>query len=393
MTSQMPIKVLFIVPSLRRAGAETQVVNLVNRLDVNQFEKHLLVFEKELDLIDRLNRDYVRFHHVLRTRRWFDWNLVLMISRVINVENIDVLHCSSPFSAFWGWLASKLSVRKPPVIVAIHTTISRGLKEELQNRIVYQWILRRCDSIVFVCKQQMEYWRERYHFLESISDVIYNGVDTDCFEPNAFTDDGRLFRQRYGIPSYATVLTCIAGFRPEKGQHLLVDAYALIGNTNIFIVFAGDGQTRDKIQDQVHAYGIGDQFRFVGEITDVRPVLAGTDLLILPSTAVETFSMAMLEALAMETPVLASNIGGMSEAVIEGKTGSLFRLGDIENLASKINALAFDQSFLQEMGKNGRKLVVSQFREDQMVTAIADLLRRVAAGRSTPVCCSDTDIR
>ncbi|WP_295405069.1 glycosyltransferase family 4 protein [uncultured Thiocystis sp.] len=385
MLQQLPIKALFIVPSLRRAGAETQVVNLVNRLDANQIEKHLLVFEKEIDQLDRLDQDCVRFHHVLRTRRWFDWNLILMISHVINVEKIDVIHCSSPFTAFWGWLASKYSVNKPPVIAAIHTTISRGLKEELQNRFIYQWILRRCDAIVFVCMRQREYWLKKYHFLEGNSEVIYNGIDTDHFEPIAFIDEGRLFRKIHEIPYDATVLTCIAGFRPEKGQKILVDAYAMIDRKDTFVVFAGDGQTRQAIQDQVTAYGIGDRVCFIGEVADVRPVLASTNLLILPSTAVETFSMAMLEALSMEIPVLASDIGGMSEAVIEGSTGSLFQPGNTENLACKINSLTSDLCSLQLMGKNGRKLVLSQFREDQMVSEMAALLRRIVYTKSLTI--------
>ncbi len=369
------LSVLFIVPSLRRAGAETQVVNLVNGLDPYEFQKHLLIFEDDASQLGRIDTQQVHFHHASRTRRWFDYKLLAQVVHVIDEHKIDVVHCSLQFALFWGWLASKRSNKRPKVIAALHTTINVDLKTELQDRIIYQWILRDCDGIFFVCERQREYWERRYPFLIGRSTVVHNGVDTGKFDPLAFTDLGAGFRQNHGIPRDVVVLSSVARFSPEKGQHLLVSACSEIKDFDAYVVFAGAGPLRKEIEEQVRVAGLAKQVRFVGDLEDVRPLLAASDLLVLPSTAVETFSMAMLEALAMRTPVLGSDIGGMREAVIENETGVLVEPGDISGLAMKIRSLVSDKAHLKEMGLKGRQLVMDKFSESHMINRTGNAIR------------------
>lgn len=378
--TKRPIAVLFIVPSLRRAGAETQVVNLVNGMNPVDFEKHLLIFE-EADQLNRVDQKSVQFHQARRTRRRLDFSLVAQIARVIDKENIDVIHCSLQFSILWGWLARIIAKRKPALIGVLHTTINVDLKSELQDRLLYQWILRRCQAILFVCEKQKSYWAEKYPFLSRRSEVIYNGVDTDWFSPTTFADEGTKLRLAQRIPSDGILLACIARFAPEKGQHLLVTACAALASPSLYLVFAGDGALREQVEHQANQLGIGEQVRFLGNVADVRPLLAAADLLVLPSTAVETFSMAMLEALSMETPVLGSDIGGMGEAVIENETGGLIRPGDVDDLTRQIATLTADKGRLKAMGTRGRKLVIERFSETLMIRQTAQMIRRVSADR------------
>lgn len=375
------IRLLFIVQSLRRAGAETQVVNLVNGLDPHVFDKHLLIFEEQADQLDRVDRETVHFHQASRTRRRLDLGLLNQITRVIEEHQIDVVHCTLQFPLLWGWLASARTPWHPAVIAALHTTINRDLKSELQDRLVYQWILRRCQSVVFVCESQKAYWEGRYPFLTGLSDVVYNGVNTEWFDPKAFQGAGRDLREQLGIPPDAIVLTNVARFDPEKGQRLLVEACASLSDPSIYCVFAGDGPLRSDVHLLARRLDLEDRVRFVGEIADVRPLLAAADLLVLPSTAVETFSMAMLEALSMCTPVLGSDIGGMREAVVENATGALVAPGDVTGLAQKIASLATDRNRLSAMGAAGRDLVVQHFSEAQMIERTASIIRRLADPR------------
>jgi glycosyltransferase involved in cell wall biosynthesis len=371
------IAVLFIVPSLTRAGAETQVVNLANGLDPEAFETHLLSFEQDVSQLERVDRDRVRFHHPRRTRRWIDTDLVRQIARVIEEEEIDIVHCSLQFSVLWAWLARLRTPRRPRIVAAIHTTINVDLKSELQDRVLYQWILRRCEGIIFVCQSQQTHWQSKFPFLVGRSDVIYNGVDTDRFSPEAVPGQGTRLRATLEIPPHAILLCSIARFAPEKGQHLLVEACARARRHDLYLAFAGEGELQGAIVAQVRASGLEARTRFLGNLPDVRPLLAAADLLVLPSTAVETFSMAMLEALAMQTPVLASDIGGMAEAVIEGQTGALVRPGDAAGLTRRIDALTADPSGLAALGTHGRALVVARFSEGRMIDETAAMLERV----------------
>jgi glycosyltransferase involved in cell wall biosynthesis len=353
-------------------------VNLVNGLDSDHFNKHLLIFEKEIQLLERVDQDSVRFHHAERTRRWIDLALVDQITRVIEQEEIDVVHCSLQFSVLWGWLARAKSRRKPRIVAALHTTINVNLKTELQDLALYQWILRRCEGILFVCERQREYWEAKYSFLKGRSDVVFNGVDTGWFEPTAFHLEGARFRLEQHIPPEAVVLACIARFSPEKGQHLLVKAFSAANNEALYLVFAGDGPLRAEVERQVEKLGLGAQVRFVGDVADVRPLLGASDLLVLPSTAVETFSMAMLESFSMATPVLGSDIGGMREAVIDNETGALVPAGDVDGLTRRIIELTADKRRLEAMGARGRALVVRQFSETLMIEKTASIIKRIA---------------
>ena len=374
------IPVLFIVPSLRRAGAETQVVELVDGLDPETYQIHLLAFQPNLDQLERLDKGHVTFHHVPRKGK-LDWSIVRKVAEIIDQYSIGIVHATLQYSLLYGWLGRVLSKHRPALIAAIHTTISADRKEEIQNRLVYQWLLRCCNHVVFVCNKQREYWIARYPFLIKTSSVLYNGVDPAILDPESQAKPAVPDRDSLDIPDDAFVIVCIAGFRKEKGHHILVKAVSRL-DENVYLVFAGDGDLRPAIEKQVTETGLGQRTRFLGVVNDIRAVLCMADVSVLASTAVETFSMAMLESLAMQVPVVGSDIGGMSEAVIPGKTGLLVRPGDVDDLVARLSELVADRSRAAAMGAAGRKLVIQSFSKDKMVDETAQLLQAVL-GKST----------
>jgi glycosyltransferase involved in cell wall biosynthesis len=375
------IKVLFIIPSLRRAGAETQVVDLVNGLDPDIFNVHLLTFQPHLDQLDRIDRERVSFHHVQRKGK-LDLAIVRKVAELIDRYSINIVHATLQYSLLYGWLGRLYARRNPAIVAAIHTTISADRKEELQNRLVYQWLLRRCNHVVFVCHRQREYWVRKYPFLSGMSSVIYNGVDLAEMDVDQVSVPSVRRRAELGIPADAFVIACIAGFRKEKGHHLLVEALARL-DASVYMLFAGDGELRSSIEKQVEAAGLAPRTRFLGVVNDVRSVLSIADISVLASTAVETFSMAMLESLAMGVPVVGSDIGGMSEAVIDGKTGLLVAPGNVEQLAKSLASLAADKTRTAVMGVKGRDLVMQSFTRGKMIAGTASLLRDVAGSLTT----------
>lgn len=375
-SSKSKVAILFIVPSLRRAGAETQVVGLVNGLDPELFQVHLLAFQPHLDQLECVDREHVSFHHILRKRK-IDFGVVKKVAEIIDRYSIKIVHTTLQYSLLYGWLGRAFSRHNPSIVAAIHTTISADRKEELQNRLVYQWLLRRCSHVVFVCKKQREYWLVRYPFLARMSSVIYNGVDPAVLDPERVTVPPPQRRAELDIPNNAFVVACIAGFRKEKGHYLLVDALNRI-DADVYTVFAGDGELRSSIEKQVEAVGLGQRTRFLGVVDDVRSVLSIANVSVLASTAVETFSMAMLESMAMRVPVVGSDIGGMSEAIIVGSTGQLVAPGDVEGLSATLAEFVADPVRTAAMGVAGRNLVMQSFSKDRMVAETTQLLQAVA---------------
>ncbi|WP_207173717.1 glycosyltransferase family 4 protein [Halochromatium glycolicum] len=366
------IAVLLIVPSLRRAGAETQVVDLVNALDPDRFAIHLCAFEADIALLERVAADRVTFHHP-RRRSKYDLGYVRAIGRIIDAHAIEVVHCTLQFSLLVGWLARGYARRRPSLVAALHTTLNRGRKEELQDRLLYRWLLRAAARVIFVSSIQSEYWCRRYPFLEDRSTIVYNGIDLAAKPVDAAGTLGASFRAAAGIPDDAFVIACIAGFRPEKGHRFLIQALAGLPE-DCYLLLAGDGETRSLIEGAVSRAGLGDRVHFLGIVADVWPVLAAADVSVLASTAVETFSIAMLESMAAGLPMVASRIGGMEEAVTDGETGLLLPPGNTAALRDALVLLHGDRHLARRMGQAGRARVERDFTVERMAHTTAAVL-------------------
>ncbi len=368
--------VLFVVPSLRRAGAETQVVELINRLNPERMQKHLVSFQPELDLLDEVDAQQVTFHHLQR-RGKFDLTLVRRLARLIDEYQIELVHCTLQFSMLLARMAIRLARRTPRVVVAIHTTLNRSSKEELFDKYLYASMALRCDQIVFVCEAQSRYWCQRFPAMAERSQVIYNGIDTDRFAPKALAANSDGLRQQLGIDDAKVVLACIAGFRPEKGHRYLLEALARLADTHL--VLAGDGLMRAEIEAQIALNQLGERVHLLGQINDVRPVLHAADTTVLASTAVETFSMAMLESMASATPVVATDIGGLGEAIEPERNGALVVPGDVEALARGLNAVAASRAQAARLGACARECVLERFSVKQMVDETERMLSTILA--------------
>jgi glycosyltransferase involved in cell wall biosynthesis len=365
-------RVLFIVASLIRAGAETQVINLINSLDNNSFDKFLFTYHKRIDQYQRIDHENIRFYNKPK-RRKLDLSVIRSIAAVIDNEKIDVVHCTNPYSLFMGWLAVKLSKSNPQLIVALHTTLIRSTKAKIIEKVVYRYLLRRCSHVIFVCRRQADFWISKYRFLKDKSTVVYNGIDTNHFNATGFQKQAKDLKSRLFIPDDAKIICCIARFRKEKAHDDLIEAFADLED-NVYLLLAGDGPRKQYIENLVKKKGLVNSVKFLGEVPDVRPVLAASDISVLSSTAVETFSIAMLESMSMGVPVVATDIGGLSEAIVPGETGETVRPGDPPLLAITISKMIVDEAKYIGMKKKCRELVADKFTTERMVSATAKIL-------------------
>ncbi|MBJ90402.1 MAG: hypothetical protein CMO98_11160 [Woeseia sp.] len=362
---RMSINALFVVPTLKRAGAETQVIDLINGLDNQKFSKFVVVFGENVDQLDRLDTTNTKFFHIPQKSK-FDFSIASRIAQIIDQYNIDVIHGTIQISLLVAWLALRQAKSKPKLTVAIHTTSNVSIKNELIDRTLYRFLFRSSDSMIFVCQSQARYWGKKFPEIVARSVVLYNGVDPDKFDRSLVKPDGNTLRESLNIPEVATVIACIAGFRPEKGHENLLKVFSTL-SVDTILLLAGDGPCRKAIEYQAQKLNISARVKFLGNLDDVRPVLRISDFSVLASTAVETFSIAMLESLAMEVPVIATDIGGMKEAILPGKTGDLVRAGSETELTKKLSYYVVNKNELISMGKKGRQMVEEKFSLHQMI--------------------------
>lgn len=371
------INALFVVPSLRRAGAETQVVDLVNGLDNSKFKKTLVAFESGLDLLERLDTNETSFHHFLRKHK-YDMSVVPRLARLIDERDIDIIHCTLQIALLFAWAACRVANRKPRLVVAIHTTTNRSLRMDAYDWVLYRPLVASCDRVIFVCNTQAEHWKTKYSELKKKSVVIYNGVDTKRFSEEACEEWLHGWRDTVDIPAGSPVVACVAGFRQEKGHAILIDAFSQLGPDS-YLVLVGDGVLRPDIESCIKAKDVSQQVRLVGEISDVRPVLAASDVTVLASTSVETFSIAMLESMSMGVPVVATDIGGLGEAIIPGVTGELVKPGSVEALRLALSSMLSDPDRITAMGQQARLSVLQKYSKSVMVDKTEALLLDVVS--------------
>ena len=360
-----------------RAGAETQLIDLIDGLPKEEFGKYLLSFESGLDQLSRVNQKEVVFVHVPR-RYKYDIAIAKAIAKLIDEEQIAVVHCTLQIALFMGWLGIKLAKQKPALMVTVHTTMNRSFREEAFDWFLYQWLMRTCKKVIFVCTSQAMHWQHKFPFLKSRAVVVHNGIDVEYFRREPFEEAGRKLRKELAIPDNAVVLCHVAAFRPEKGHEVLLAGFVhvLCHHPNTYLIFAGDGPLRASIELHARQKQLDGHIRFLGSITDVRPLLAASAISILPSTA-ETFSMAMLESLAMEVPVIATAVGGSSEAVQDGRTGLLVSPQDSTALALAIERLISDGDTRKKMGQMGRALIQERFTQRGMRAATSEVFKSV----------------
>jgi len=208
---------------------------------------------------------------------------------------------------------------------------------------------------------------------DHVAEVVYNGVDPAAYEPRTARAGGAELRRRLGIAADSNVISCIAGLRPEKGHTFLFDAFAGLSGSP-WLLLAGDGPERSRLENLTKGLRARDRVCFLGEVRDVRPVISASDVTVLASTAVETFSMAMLESMAMEVPVVATDIGGLSEAIHVGETGDLVPAGDASALRASLQRMLDGDDERRRMGLRGRELIAAEFSVHAMTHATDTLL-------------------
>jgi D-inositol-3-phosphate glycosyltransferase len=208
--------------------------------------------------------------------------------------------------------------------------------------------------------------------------IVFNGVDTDHFRPTPPDPD-----LRRALAGDARRVVLMPGrFMPWKGHAYVIDAFALLRDVSARLVLVGDGETRERLEDQAAAMGIGDTVLFTGTVPhrDMPKYFAAADVVIGASLASETFGMVLAEAMACERPVLASSWRGYDDVVIHGETGERFGAGDPRALAASLRRLLADDGGRAAYAAQGRARVDDLFRWDRVAARVQGVYDRVLGG-------------
>jgi glycosyltransferase involved in cell wall biosynthesis len=281
--------------------------------------------------------------------------------------------CVNTFPLVFAWPA-RLMCRPAPQLLATVNTYELPSRRDRLFMILYAFFLRRCDRIVFGCRRQADAWIDRYRLDRDKAIVVYNGVDTGYFSPG--DQDAATLRDALGIVDSARVVGCVAQLRPEKQQKVLLQAAVQVRErleVPLVVVLVGDGPEAAELKRFAVDRGLDRHVRFVGAVKDVRPYLAMFDAFVLPSAS-EVFSNAVLEAMAMRVPVIASDAGGSGEMIEHGEGGFLYPPGDVDQLGRLLYEVLTDTQLADRFREAAAARIRADFSLQRMEANYAETL-------------------
>ncbi|MBI5587430.1 MAG: glycosyltransferase family 4 protein [Deltaproteobacteria bacterium] len=306
--------------------------------------------------------------HPMRSNR--DISAVRYCMALIKTESVDVVNTHSGDDSFICAIAGRLSGRRPVVVRTRHLALP------ITSKITYSRFPHR---VVTVSEHVRRYLVEDKGISKDRVVTVPTGIDLERFDPSSAPD---ALRAELGLSARELVVGTVAILRRKKGHHILLDAIPSVLKEvpEAVFVFAGDGPQRKNIEDRIKELAVGAKVRLLGFRSDVPTVLKGLDLFVLP-TLEEALGTSFLEAAAMGKPTIGTRVGGVPEAIADGKTGLLVEPEDKSALASSIIRLLKDERLRRSMGEEGRKMVEKDFSTERMVERMLELYTGLVKAR------------
>jgi len=363
---------------LTHGGAERHTVTLLNRLAARGHECHAAYVQDNANQLERL--EGAASVECLHAKSYLDLKAIGRLAVLISRIRPSAVVAANPYAMMYASLALRQAGVRAPLAVTFHTTLLAGAKQWLQM-LYYRPFFWSADCLVFVCENQRRHWLRRLVSGQA-NRVIHNGVDPDHWRSPGVEARKRM-RRVLGLADGDYVVGMCAVFRPEKNHLQLVEAIAKLRARGIpaRALLIGDGPMRPAIESRARDLGVAADVVIAGFHQDVRPLLAASDVVALPSTSVETFSLAALEAMALGRPVVLSDIGGAAEMVRPEENGFLFPAHDTPALVSSLAALA-EPAARERMGAAARTTVEARFSERAMVDRYEGLLQQLVLTRN-----------
>ena len=367
------IKVLQVIPRLGYGGAETGCYDIAHYLPENNCKSFIVTSGGELlKFIDKKKVKLIRLPVQSKNPLLILLNSVILIG-IILFYNITVVHARSRAPAWSSLIATKLTRRK--FVTTFHGTYNFSGKIKR----FYNSVMVRSDLIIAGSNFIFSHIKENYsEFLKPSKKflVIFRGINVDYFDPSTkLENEEKKLLEQWEINKEKKIILMPGRLTSWKGQELFIEAIKLVkielGYEAFHAVILGSEQGRDlykkKLLDLRKKHGLTNQIKFIEHCKDMALAYKVSDIVVSASIEPEAFGRVAVEAQSMEKLIIASNIGGSNETVINGKTGILFESGDANSLSKKIiEALTMDEKSLKLMGKDGRENIIKKFNVEKM---------------------------
>ena len=367
------LKVLQVIPKLGYGGAETGCYDIAHYLPENGCKSFIVTSGGELlKFVDKNKVKVFRLPVQSKNPILILINAIIL-TFIILFNNISIVHARSRAPAWSCLIASKITSRK--FVTTFHGTYN--FKSNLKK--LYNSVMVRSDLIIAGSNFIFSHIKENYsNYLNQKKKllVVFRGINIDYFDPTTKleTEEKKLLKQ-WEIEKDKKIILLPGRLTTWKGQEVFIEAINLVnielGYEAFYAVILGSDQGRDLYKKKLirlsEQYRLTKQLRFIDHCKDMALAYKVSDIIVSASIEPEAFGRVSVEAQSMEKPIIASNIGGSNETVVDEKTGYLFKAGDAKSLSQKIlKTLTIDETQLKLIGIEGRKNIVQKFNVEKM---------------------------
>jgi glycosyltransferase involved in cell wall biosynthesis len=362
------IKVLEAIRQGSVGGGETHVLSLVEELDKSLFDPIVLSFSNG-QMIQKLNDLGIK-NHVICTNKAFDFTVWKKVKALIKKEKIDIVHAhGTRANTNILWAAKSLKI---PIIYTVHGWSFHDDQQLIVKKIrvlTENLLVKNVKYTVAVSESSKETGQKYINGFEGI--VINNGINLKKFDPQLTST---CIREKYGISHEITLVGFISRITKQKDPFTMLDAFyrVLQHDKTIKLLMVGDGDMKSQVVDKARSLGIDDSIYFDGFREDVPELLNAIDIYCLPSLW-EGLPIGLLEAMAMEKAIIATNVDGSKEVVSHGENGILIKPEKPQELADAILWLHKNVKSRMSMQAQARKSVYKMYNVANMTRQIENL--------------------
>ena len=355
-----PVKVLYVIWSLEIGGAEKLVVSLAEGVNRERFQPIVCCLNHPGALAGELASNGVPVV-ALHKRPGLDFSVILKLMRLMRQEKIQIVHTHLWGGNVWGRIAAFFA--KVPVRLATEHGIQewRGpLHRSIDKLLSYT-----CQKILFVADHVREDFCRATGVASRKCHVILNAIDAGRFTPPS---DRQASRKEMNLPSKGSIVLSVGRLAPEKRYDLLLKAFTEpeLRAAELSLIVVGSGEERKSLLKLKKTLGLNGRVQFLEERQNIEGLYRAADLFVQFSSR-EALSLAMLEAMASELPVIVSSVGDHAKVIRDGVNGFLVPAGDIKTFAKKLAFLLSHPAEAVRIGKEARKTVLSYYSRERMI--------------------------
>jgi glycosyltransferase involved in cell wall biosynthesis len=367
------LKVLQVIPKLGYGGAETGCYDIAHYLPENGCKSFIVTSGGELTkFINKEKVKLIKLPVQSKNPLLIIFNTLALIFIII-FNNISIVHARSRAPAWSCLFATKITRRK--FVTTFHGTYN------FNNKIkkFYNSVMVKSNLIIAGSNFIFSHIKNNYSDYLDIKNkllVIFRGINVDYFDPTTKTEiEEKKLLKNWGIVENKKIILLPGRLTSWKGQELFLEAINMVniqlGYEAFYAVILGSDQGRDLFKKKLirlsEQYRMTKQVKFIDHCKDMALAYKVSDIIISASIEPEAFGRVAVEAQSMEKVIIASNIGGSNETVIDEKTGYLFEAGNANSLSKKIlKVLNLDDTTIKTIGTEGRKNIVNKFNVEKM---------------------------